>query len=102
MRFARTVVLISVGVLWWLFGPLVLVTALGLLLVPRARGWLRPTRRVVLIWVAVVAIVAGIAVLLPAGWMPIAPGPGRWAAPAYVGRPVGPQAVAGPRGESPT
>jgi hypothetical protein len=102
MRFARTVVLIAVGVLWWLFGPLVLLVAALLLLVPRVRQWLRPTRRVVLAWVAAVAVLAGIAVLVPAGWTPIPPGPGRWAAPAYVGRPSGTEGVAGPIGESPS
>ncbi|MBA2954802.1 hypothetical protein GON03_10735 [Nocardioides sp. MAH-18] len=102
MRFARTIVLTAVGVLWWLLGPLVLLAALGLLLVPRVRAWMRPTRRVVLAWVATVAVLAGVVVLVPDGWLPIAPGPGRWGAPAYVGRPAGTQGVAGPIGESPT
>lgn len=102
MRFVRTVVLLAVGVLWWLFGPLVLLAALALLLVPRVRAWLRPTRRVVLVWVAVVAVLAGLAAVVPDGWAPIPPGPGRWATPAYVGRPSGADAVAGPRGESPS
>jgi len=102
MRFARSVVLLAVGVLWWFLGPLVLLAALALLLVPRVRAWMRPTGRVVLVWVAVLAVLVGLVVLVPDGWVPIAPGPGRWAAPAYVGRPASGQGVAGPIGESPT
>lgn len=102
MRFARTVVLIAVGVLWWLLGPLVLVAALLLLLVPRVRDWLRPTRRVVLVAAAVVAVLAGLAVVVPDGWAPIPPGPGRWTTPAYVGRPAASHGVAGPIGDSPS
>ena len=88
MRFARTVVLVAVGLLWWAFGPLVLIAGLLLLLVPRVRAWLRPTRRVVLGWLAAVLVLAGLAVIVPDGWVPMPPGPGGWATPAYVGRPA--------------
>lgn len=102
MRFARTVVLLGVGLLWVGFGPLVLVLAALSLLWRPAREWLRPTRRVVAIWAGVVVVVAGLAVVVPDGWVPIASGPGRWATPSYVGRPsvAGPER--GPVGESPT
>ena len=102
MRFARTVVLVGVGLLWFALGPLVLVaTALSLLWRP-ARDWLRPTRRVVAVWAAVVVALAGLAVVVPDGWVPIPPGPGRWVTPAYVGRPAVAGARSGPVGESPT
>ena len=93
MRFARTIALVAIGVLWWLLGPLVLLVALLLLLVPQVRGWLRPTRRVVLVVGAVVAILAALAVVVPDGWLPIPPAPGAWAGPSYVGRPASPHPV---------
>lgn len=102
MRFARTAVLAGVGLLWFGFGPLVLVAALLTLLWPPARAWLRPTRWVVAIWAAVVVVAAGLAVVVPDGWVPIPPGPGRWVTPAYVGRPLVAGAERGPVGESPT
>src|SRR6478609_3322375 len=103
MRFARTFALVGVGLLWFLFGPLVLVVAALPLLWWKTRAWLRPTRRVVAIWAAVVVGALGLAVVVPDGWVPIPPGPGRWVAPAYVGRPlVTAAAQAGPIGESPT
>jgi hypothetical protein len=102
MRFARTVVLVGVGLLWLGFGPWVLVLAALSLLWRPAREWLRPTRRVVAIWAAVVVVLAGLAVVVPDGWVPIPPGPGRWATPSYVGRPSVAGAERGPIGESPT
>lgn len=102
MRFARTVVLVGVALAWLAFGPVVLLlVALSLLWAP-ARAWLRPTRRVVAVWAAVVAVVAGLAVVVPDGWVPIPPGAGRWVTPEYVGRPSVAGAVRGPVGESPT
>jgi hypothetical protein len=102
MRFARTVVLVGVGLLWFGFGPWVLVLAALSLLWRPAREWLRPTRRVVAIWAAVIVALAGLAVVVPDGWVPIPPGPGRWATPSYVGRPSVAGAERGPVGESPT
>jgi hypothetical protein len=102
MRFARTIALLGVGLLWFLLGPLVLVVAALPLLWWRTRAWLRPTRRVVAIWAAVGVVLAGLAVVVPDGWVPIPPGPGRWVTPAYVGRPAIAEAATGPVGESPT
>jgi hypothetical protein len=101
MRFARTIVLVGVGLLWFWFGPLVLVAAALSLLWWKARAWLRPTRRVVATWAAVVVALTGLAVVVPDGWVPIPPGPGRWATPAYVGRPAVLTAPSGPIGDSP-
>ncbi|KQW47903.1 hypothetical protein ASC77_15945 [Nocardioides sp. Root1257] len=102
MRFGRTLALLGVAVLWFGFGPLVLVVAGLSLLWPPLRAWLRPTRRVVAVWAAVVVVLAGLAVVVPDGWVPIPPGPGRWVTPAYVGRPSVAGPVRGPVGESPT
>src|SRR6478752_4492859 len=102
MRFARTFALVGVGLLWFLFGPLVLVVAALSLLWWKTRAWLRPTRRVVAIWAAAVVALAGLVVVIPDGWVPIPPGPGRWVTPAYVGRPAIVDAAKGPVGELPT
>jgi hypothetical protein len=102
MRFGRTLALLGVALLWFGFGPLVLVAAALSLLWSPLRSWLRPTRRVVAIGAAVVLAVAGLAVVVPDGWVPIPPGPGRWATPSYVGRPSVAGPVSGPVGESPT
>lgn len=103
MRFARTIALVGVGLLWLAFGPLVLLLAAGSLYLRRVRAWLRPTRRVVAAWVLAVAAIAGLAIVVPDGWVPIPPGAGVLASPAYVGRPVsGFDGVpGGPLGESP-
>lgn len=82
-------------------GPLVLLLAATTLYLPRVRAWLRPTRRVVVAWVGAVLLLAGLAVVVPDGWVPIAPGPGTWVTPSYVGRPVVGDTEDGPRGESP-
>lgn len=102
MRFARTSALVGVGLLWFGFGPLVLVLAALSLLWSPMRAWLRPTRRVVAIWAGAAVVLAGLAVVVPDGWVPIAPGSGRWVTPAYVGRPSIAGAERGPVGESPT
>lgn len=101
MRGARTVVLVGVGLLVLLAGPVALLLAGLTLYFPRVRAWLRPTRRVVAWWLVAVLAVAGLAVVVPDGWLPIAPGPGTWATPSYVGRPVVGGAEHGPAGESP-
>jgi len=100
MRFARTIVLVGVALLAWAVGPLVVVAAALALLHPRVRDWLRPTRRVVVVSALGVALVAGLAVVVPDGWVRIPPGPGAWVTPSYVGRPAA-GAQAGPAGESP-
>ena len=103
MRLARTVALVGVGVLWWAVGPLVLVLAAATLYFRPVRAWLRPTRRVALIWVAGVLVLGGLAWLVPDGWVRMPPGPGALVTPAYVGRPVVAHAdrVDAPLGESP-
>ena len=101
MRGARTVVLVGVGLLVLAVGPVALLLAGLTLYLPRVRAWLRPTRRVVAAWVVAALAVAGIAVVVPDGWVPIPPGPGAWVTPSYVGRPVVGGAVHGPAGESP-
>lgn len=100
MRFARTICLVGVALLAWAFGPLMVLLAALSLLHPRVRAWLRPTRRILLIAVAAVLVLAGVAYLAPAGWLPMPPGPGTWATPSYVGRPAS-GVTQGPAGESP-
>jgi hypothetical protein len=102
MRLGRTLALLGIALLWFGFGPLVPLLAAPTLIWPPARAWLRPTRRVVTIWAGAVVVLAGLAVVVPDGWVPIPPGPGRWVTPAYVGRPSIAGAERGPVGESPT
>ena len=103
MRFARTTALVAVALLWWAFGPVVLLLAAGSLYFRRVREWLRPTRRVLVWWVAAVAAVAGLAYVVPDGWVRIPPGAGALVTPSYVGRPaiVTADQVTAPLGESP-
>src|SRR6478609_10400296 len=103
MRFARTIALVGVGLLWLAFGPLVLLLAAGCLYFRRVRAWLRPTRRIVVSWVVAALALVGFAVVVPDGWVPIPPGAGVLASPAYVGRPVSgfDGEPGGPLGESP-
>ena len=103
MRFARTATLVGVGLLWWALGPLVLVLAVASLWFRPVRAWLRPSRRVVLVGTAVVLGLAGVAWLVPDGWVRLPPGPGALVTPSYVGRPaiVTADHVDAPLGESP-
>lgn len=103
MRFARTAALLGVGLLWWALGPVVLLLAAGSLCFRPVRAWLRPTRRVVLVGTAVVLSLAGLAVVVPDGWVRMPPGPGALVTPSYVGRPAIVTAGHGtaPLGESP-
>lgn len=102
MRFARTIALVGVGLLWLGIGPVVLLLAAAGLAVRPVRAWLRPTRLVVACWAAAAVALAGLVVVVPDGWLPIPPGPGALVTPAYVGRPAATGAEAGPVGESPT
>ena len=47
-----------------------------------------PTWRVTAVVVAAALALAGLVVLVPDGWLPIPPGPGRLVTPGYVGRPA--------------
>ena len=77
---------------WWALGPWVLVAVAVALCVPRARWWVLD--RVWVTWRgagiagAVVAVLTGLVVLVPDGWLPIPPAPGLLVAPSYVGRPA--------------
>jgi outer membrane protein assembly factor BamB len=95
MRFARTVALVGVGLLWLVLGPLVLLVALAALGVRQVRGWLRPTWRVVAAWVVAAVAASGLAVVVPDGWVPIPPGSGALVTPGYEGRPARLQPMAG-------
>ena len=87
-RLLRPVVLLLVAALWFALGPLVLVAGVLALAVPQVRRWLRPTRRVLVISLAVVALAVGVVVLLPDGRLPIPPGTGMLVTPSYVGAPA--------------
>src|SRR3954470_9281627 len=103
MRFARTTALVGVALLWWAFGPVVLLLGVGSLYFRRVREWLRPTRRVLVWWAVAVAAVAGLGYVVPDGWVRIPPGAGALVTPSYVGRPaiVTADHVTAPIGESP-
>src|SRR3954471_1239939 len=88
MRFARTTALVGVALLWWAFGPVVLLPAAGSLYFRRVREWLRPTRRVLAWWAVALLAVAGPVYVVPDGWVPIPPGAGALVTPSYVGRPA--------------
>jgi len=78
----------GVALLWWLFGPVILVLALGSLFHPVVRYWIRPERPLLVAGRAAAVLVALslLVWVIPDGWLPIPPGPGRWVTPAYVGR----------------
>ena len=104
MRFARTAALVGVGLLWWALGPVVLLLAAGALYLRPVRAWLRPSRRVLLVGTVAVLTIAGLAWVVPDGWMRMPPGPGALVTPSYVGRPaiVTADHVTAPLGESPS
>ncbi len=93
MRFQRTATLVAAVLLLWALGPVVLLLAAGALAVPRVRRWLRPTWRVVAGWVAAVAVLVGVVVLIPDGYLPIPPGAGALVTPDYAGRPAIPKPI---------
>ena len=81
--------------LWFAWGPLVLLVAAAALCVPRVRWWVLDrtyVSRRVAAWAAgaCVALVA-IVIVLPDGWLPVPPAPGALVGPAYVGRPATPR-----------
>lgn len=77
---------------WWAFGPWLLLLALASLGHPAVRAWLADGEpladrfRVVAVTAAVSGTVALLVVLAPDGWLSIPSGPGRLVTPAYVGR----------------
>ena len=91
--------------LWLGWGPVVLVVAAALLCVPRVRWWVQDrthvSRRVAGISAAAVALLVGIAVVVPDGWLPILPAPGALSGPSYVGRPATAQPVPGELPQNP-
>ncbi|WP_121254333.1 hypothetical protein [Nocardioides ferulae] len=97
MRFQRTAALATSAMLWLLLGPVVLLLAVLLLVVPRVgprvRAWLRPTWRVVAGWAAAVVVLVGVVVVVPDGWLPVPPGSGALVTPSYVGRPARAQPI---------
>ncbi len=85
--------------LWWAWGPLVLVVAALAVCLPRIRWWARDhihvSRRLVG-WVSGASVAAVALVLaVPDGWLPVPPAPGAWSGPAYVGRPASSRIPAG-------
>lgn len=78
--------------LWIAFGPWVLVAAATAMFVPRARWWVLDRayvpRRVLAYAAAGAAVLAGLVVVIPDGWLPIPQSPGVLATPSYVGRPA--------------
>lgn len=85
--------------LWWAWGPLVLVAAALALCVPRIRWWVQDrlhlSRRIVG-WLAGASVaVVALVLAVPDGWLPVPPAPGAWSGPAYVGRPASPRIPAG-------
>ncbi len=80
----------GVLLLWLLLGPWALVAAAAGLAVPRVRRRFRPSDagRVATVAVAAGALLVGLVLVVPDGWLPLPPGPGRWVTPAYTGRPA--------------
>lgn len=84
--------LLGLLVAWIALGPWVLLAAMLALCVPRIRWWVLD--RVHVGWrgagvgVALVAVLAGLVVLIPDGWLPIPQSPGLLVTPSYVGRPA--------------
>ncbi|QIK75076.1 hypothetical protein [Nocardioides piscis] len=85
---------IFLGVLlaWVALGPWVLVAVFAALCVPRLRWWVQDrlwiTWRRAGVGVAVLAVILGLVVLVPDGWLPIPQSPGLLVTPSYVGRPA--------------
>jgi len=84
----RAAAIAAAFLIFLLVGPWVLLLAVAALFVPRVRRWLRPERRwrVAGITAGALALLAGLVVVIPDGWLPIPPGPGLLVTPDYVGR----------------
>ncbi|PUA79880.1 hypothetical protein [Nocardioides currus] len=85
-------ILVGLVVAWVAIGPWVLVAVAAALCVPRIRWWFQDriwiSRQHAAIGVAVLAVVSGLVVLVPDGWLPIPQSPGLMMTPSYVGRPA--------------
>ncbi|WP_372729706.1 hypothetical protein [Nocardioides sp.] len=88
MRFQRTLALVGVALVWLALGPWVLLAVAALLLVPRVRYWLWPTREVVAGWAGAVVAATVLVVAVPDGWLPVPTGSGALVTDSYVGRPT--------------
>lgn len=88
MRLWRTAVLLGLGLLWFLLGPLVPLLALASLAHPRVRRAWRPTPRVVAGWALAAVALTGLVVVAPDGLLPLPSGSGALVTPGYTGRPV--------------
>ena len=88
MRLWRTAVLLGLGLLWFLLGPLVPLLALASLAHPRVRRAWRPTPRVVAGWALAAVVLTGLVVVAPDGLLPLPSGSGALVTPGYTGRPV--------------
>ncbi|MGN0064364.1 MAG: hypothetical protein ACI379_08975 [Nocardioides sp.] len=84
--------LVVLLLLWVALGPWVPVAAAVLMLVPRIRWWVldrvRLSPRVAGTGAAVLAVVVGVGLVLPAGMLPVPRSPGIAVAPSYLGRPA--------------
>jgi hypothetical protein len=84
--------LLALILLWIAFGPWVLVAGAALLLVPRVRHWVldrvRLTWRAAGVTALVLAVLAGVVLVLPDGLLPVPQSPGVLASPTYEGRPA--------------
>lgn len=89
----RTLFLIVAAAVYVAVGPWAAPLILLVLLAPRVRRALRPTRAHLLVLAGVVALVAGTIVLIPDGTLPIPPGGGLLVTPAYVGSPATAQPI---------
>lgn len=90
-------IVLGLLVAWVAIGPWVLVIVAAAMFVPRLRWWVQD--RVWISWqragvaVGVLAIISGLVVLVPDGWLPIPQSPGLMMTPSYVGRPTAPHPV---------
>ena len=81
--------------LWFAWGPLVLLAAAAALCVPRIRWWVQDrahvSRRTAAWGAGACAAVVAVVVAVPDGWLPVPPAPGALVGPSYVGRPASPR-----------
>ena len=93
MRFPRTLFLLAVVAAYLAIGPWALVATIVALLVPTVHRAMRPSLKQLLVFGAVVGVLAGTIALIPDGRLPIPPGGGLLVTPSYVGDPASPQPI---------